>query len=283
MKPRFGDHSSRANAHGAAFISHNADADAHGDEIDASFVEHNGVANAHAENINGRIETHNTDGNSHQSISEAIGTTVGSHDGNADAHALIRALIVDRTEIQDWTHNTLFYVGQVVIRASHYYFCIVSHTSGGTLTDAPENNPTHWRRIAFFDEVTGGAVAGERLVQVGSDFAGSFVTNGYFINTSIRPTNESPTPAWLHIRNGLVQVGHGIHAELSRVSYAEWAALPNVLAGAQRTDNNNLVIGNVGSQGGVELYLARTSDGDVLVASSHGPQYDVAKFQVWKS
>ena len=39
---------------------------------------------------------HNVNANAHQVITEAIGTTVGHHDINPDAHALIRALIVDR-------------------------------------------------------------------------------------------------------------------------------------------------------------------------------------------
>ena len=54
--------------------------------------------------------------------------------------------------------NTLYFVGQIILRSGDFYLCIVSHTSGATLTDAPENNPNHWNRIQLF---------GKTLKQIG--------------------------------------------------------------------------------------------------------------------
>ena len=260
----------------AEFDSHNASSNAHSSirsEIDSDVTAHNADASAHPglAGDGGDVTAHNADATAH---SAAIAEDILEHDESQLAHEFIRNLITDRVEISDWLHNTTYYIGQTVIDGGHFYLCIVSHESGGTRTGtrgAPPNNPDDWRRIQLF---------GDSLIQVGSAEDVTLTTSGVFVATSIRPIDARPVPTWLHIRPGLVQAGHGIHGEYVRIKYSEWVNLPNVTNGGTRQDANNIVLGNFGAMGGVEMYIGRTSAGDVAVTNNNAG-FDIEGFEVW--
>lgn len=221
---------------------------------------HEASITAHRTNIDDQIGVHNQTVNVHQQA-------FNLHNSDAAAHELIRSTIITRTEIQDWTLNTLFYTGQIVIRSPNYYFCIVSHTSGGALDSAPENNHLHWREMTL-----GGGL------HMHGTFSGSTTTANRFYDTAIDPTSITPTPMWLHIRNGLSQ-GTGIHGEFIRIRYSEWAAVTTATVNDSRNSTNNVVLGNIGGTGGTEIHLGRTNGGNMMVATSGASTFD--DFEVW--
>ena len=265
-------------AHGPAFGAHNASASAHSNirsEIDGDISAHNLASGAHFTEFEAEFEDHNSAASSHlATINARIAALLGDHDESQLAHEFIRNLITDRVEVNDWLHNTTYYIGQVVLDTGNFYFCIVSHESAGTRTGArgaPPNNTNDWRRIGFYDEITAAGGGGAGLVQIGNAEDVTPALQGRLYTTSIRPTSVTPVPTWLHIRPGIIQAGTGIHAEFVRIKYSEWAALPNVTNGTARSDTNNITIGNFGGSGGTEIYMGRTSDGDFCIGlnSSH--------------
>ena len=237
FEAEFDDHNSRASAHSAAVDAHNADGGAHP-----------GLAVG-----GGDVATHNTASDAHAA---RIGELILEHDESQTSHEFIRNLITDRVEISDWLHNTTYFIGQTVLQSGRYYFCIGSHTSGGTLDSAPSNNPTHWLQMSFAPRMIGAMETFSLSNQ-----------NNYAI-TTIRPTTHTPVPEWLQIRPGLSQTTHGEHGEYVRINYAEWLGLDTVSANTTRNATNTIVIGNYGATGGVEIYIGRDSSGYMAVAAS---------------
>ena len=276
-------HEANANSHAAIrsaisneidndVSAHNLQSGAHFTEFEAEFDSHNASGSSHS-NIRSEIDSdvaaHNADATAH---SAAIAEDILTHDDSQLSHSSIRDLITDRVEIRDWEHNTTYFIGQIVIDGEYFYLCLVSHESGGTRTGArgsPPNNANDWRQIAFAPR------------HIGTSASNSFTSGTILRDTGINPTNATPTPAWLRIRPGLAQSGHGSHGEYVTINYAEWLALEVAVADGTRNDANTIVIGNLGAAQGVEVYLGRTSAGNMLVGNSHGTTYDVTNFQVW--